>query len=84
MVFQAELARNEGSVRGPDDVVAAICDKLVRRHPHVFADASVDGAADVLRNWERIKAAERACDGKDGKKKGTAASSAACPAASRP
>ena len=59
VVFQAELARVEGSF-GPDDVVAAICDKLVRRHPHVFADAEVDGSADVLRNWERIKAAERA------------------------
>jgi MazG family protein len=59
VVFQAELARAEGAF-GPDDVVAAICDKLVRRHPHVFADASVEGSADVLRNWERIKAAERA------------------------
>src|SRR5262249_41634390 len=35
VVFQAELARAEGSF-GPDDVIAAICDKLVRRHPHVF------------------------------------------------
>src|SRR5438132_7872958 len=34
VVFQAELARAEGSF-GPDDVVKAICDKLVRRHPHV-------------------------------------------------
>src|SRR5438477_195253 len=59
VVFQAELARAEGSF-GPDDVVAAICDKLVRRHPHVFADASVSGAGEVLQNWERIKAAERA------------------------
>jgi tetrapyrrole methylase family protein/MazG family protein/ATP diphosphatase len=66
VVFQAELARAEGSF-GPDDVVAAICDKLVRRHPHVFADASVEGAADVLRNWERIKAAERSA-GKQKKK----------------
>src|SRR3954464_8307338 len=38
VVFQAELARAEGAF-GPDDVVAAICEKLVRRHPHVFADA---------------------------------------------
>jgi MazG family protein len=59
VVFQAELGRAEGSF-GPDSVVAAICDKLVRRHPHVFADATVEGSADVLRNWERIKAAERA------------------------
>lgn len=59
VVFQAELARAEGAF-GPDDVVAAICDKLVRRHPHVFADASVDNVDEVLQNWERIKAAERA------------------------
>src|SRR5262245_45070460 len=59
VVFQAELARSEGSF-GPDDVIAGICDKLVRRHPHVFADAKVDSAGEVLQNWERIKAAERA------------------------
>ena len=42
-----------------DDVAAAISDKLVRRHPHVFADAPRDG--DTLRvSWERDKAAERA------------------------
>src|SRR5262245_7107394 len=64
VVFQAELARAEGTF-GPDDVVAAICDKLVRRHPHVFADVEVEGAAEVLRNWERIKAAERAGKKKD-------------------
>jgi MazG family protein len=64
VVFQAELGRTEGAF-GPDDVVAAICDKLVRRHPHVFADTQVDGAAEVLRNWERIKAAERAGNKKE-------------------
>jgi tetrapyrrole methylase family protein/MazG family protein/ATP diphosphatase len=59
VVFQAELARAEGAF-GPDDVVASICDKLVRRHPHVFADASCANADEVLQNWERIKAVERA------------------------
>jgi MazG family protein len=58
VVFQAELARAEGSF-GPDDVVAGICDKLVRRHPHVFGDGHADTAAEVLQNWERIKAKER-------------------------
>lgn len=58
VVFQAELARREGAF-GPDDIVAAICDKLVRRHPHVFAEVEVEGSAEVLRNWERIKAAEK-------------------------
>jgi MazG family protein len=63
VVFQAELARAEGSF-GPDDVVASICDKLVRRHPHVFEDVRVEGASEVLQNWERIKAAERAAEKK--------------------
>jgi MazG family protein len=58
VVFQAELGRAEGAF-GPDDVIAGICDKLVRRHPHVFADEKVTGAGEVLQNWERIKAAER-------------------------
>jgi XTP/dITP diphosphohydrolase len=43
-----------------DDVAAGIVDKLVRRHPHVFADVSVSGADEVTENWEQIKAAERA------------------------
>lgn len=63
VVFQAELTRAEGAF-GPDDVVASICEKLVRRHPHVFADASAGDAEEVLRNWERIKAAERASSAK--------------------
>jgi MazG family protein len=62
VVFQAELARAEGSF-GPDDVIAGICDKLVRRHPHVFADEKVQSAGEVLQNWERIKARERAAEG---------------------
>ena len=47
------------TVAGRDDVVKAIVDKLVRRHPHVFGDASVDASSEVLENWERIKAAEK-------------------------
>jgi MazG family protein len=60
IVFQAELARAEGAF-GPDDVVAAICNKLVRRHPHVFVDETDPtlDAEGVLQNWERIKAAEK-------------------------
>src|SRR5512144_727714 len=52
VVFQAELARAEGAF-GPDDVVAAIVEKLVRRHPHVFADEKVESSGEVLQNWER-------------------------------
>ncbi len=59
VVFLGELARARGAF-GPDDVVAAIVDKLVRRHPHVFGDVDVSGDAErVLDNWERLKAAER-------------------------
>ena len=71
IVFQAELAKREGAF-GIDDVSKAICDKLVHRHPHVFADAVVESSSDVLTNWERIKAEEKANEAKsaNGKKKG--------------
>ncbi len=59
VVFLGELARREGHF-GPDDVVREICDKLVRRHPHVFGDVNVADAEEVLRNWEAIKASEKA------------------------
>jgi tetrapyrrole methylase family protein/MazG family protein/ATP diphosphatase len=50
--------RREG-LFGPDDIVKGIADKLVRRHPHVFGDVEVSGSGEVLKNWERIKAAEK-------------------------
>ncbi len=58
IVFQAELARAQGWF-GPDDVVSAICEKLVRRHPHVFGDVKVSGTSEVLTQWEAIKAEEK-------------------------
>jgi tetrapyrrole methylase family protein/MazG family protein/ATP diphosphatase len=58
VVFQAELARREGSF-GIDDVVAGIVDKLVTRHPHVFGDLDAKDADEVLRNWEKLKAREK-------------------------
>src|SRR6202142_3726571 len=58
VVFQAELARREGSF-GIDDVVAGIVDKLVTRHPHVFGDIEARDADEVLRNWEKLKAREK-------------------------
>jgi len=59
IVFQAELARAHGWF-GPDDVVGAICEKLIRRHPHVFGDEQASTSAEVLANWEIIKAKEKA------------------------
>jgi MazG family protein len=41
------------------DVMAAIVEKLIRRHPHVFGDVAVQGTEDVLRNWEAIKREEK-------------------------
>ncbi|MEZ4224064.1 MAG: nucleoside triphosphate pyrophosphohydrolase [Polyangiaceae bacterium] len=58
VVFLAELARKEAGF-GPDDVVRAVCDKLVRRHPHVFEDLTVTDSKQVLANWEAIKRAEK-------------------------
>jgi ATP diphosphatase len=59
VVFHARMAEEEGAFDF-DAVVAAICDKLVRRHPHVFGDAVVASAADQTRAWEEMKQAERA------------------------
>ena len=42
-----------------EDVAKSVADKLIRRHPHVFAGAVVDSSADVLENWEKQKAAEK-------------------------
>jgi tetrapyrrole methylase family protein/MazG family protein/ATP diphosphatase len=58
VAFLSELGRAEQKF-GPDDVVRGIVEKLVRRHPHVFADAEVADSDEVLRNWERIKAEEK-------------------------
>ncbi len=41
------------------DVIANVVEKLVRRHPHVFGDVTADTSEEVLKNWERIKRAER-------------------------
>jgi tetrapyrrole methylase family protein/MazG family protein len=59
VVLHAQLAAEEG-VFDLTDVNAAIAAKIVRRHPHVFGDAEVSTASDVNRQWERIKADERA------------------------
>ena len=62
VVFHAQMASEAGHFDA-DGVIGAIADKLVRRHPHVFADAKVKDAADQTRAWEDIKAAERAAAG---------------------
>lgn len=63
VVFHAQLACERGAF-GIDDVIARVTDKLVRRHPHVFGDDPAATAGEVLRNWEALKAAERAAQGR--------------------
>jgi MazG family protein len=65
VVLQSELAAEAGRFTIAD-VASAITDKLVRRHPHVFGTVEVRDAADVVRNWSRIKAEERRAAGDDG------------------
>jgi len=62
VVFQAQLAAEAGRFTIAD-VAAAIVDKLVRRHPHVFGDVEVRDADEVMRNWRRIKAEEQRARG---------------------
>lgn len=54
VVFHAELGRVAGQF-DIDDVARSIREKLVRRHPHVFAEAQVASSAEVVTNWETIK-----------------------------
>jgi NTP pyrophosphatase (non-canonical NTP hydrolase) len=62
VLFHAEVAseRDDGTGYTIDDVADGIVAKLVRRHPHVFADVTVSGAGEVATNWDEIKKAERA------------------------
>lgn len=59
VVFHARMAEERGAFAF-DDVAAAISDKMVQRHPHVFGDAKVDDAAAQTVAWEAQKARERA------------------------
>jgi len=63
VVFHARMAEEDGSFDFAD-VAAAITDKMIRRHPHVFADAMHRDAEEQTRAWEDIKAAERAAKGR--------------------
>lgn len=58
VVFHAELGREMGAF-DIDTVVEGISEKLIRRHPHVFGDATAEDAGEVLANWEAIKKREK-------------------------
>ncbi|PYS39937.1 MAG: nucleoside triphosphate pyrophosphohydrolase [Acidobacteria bacterium] len=59
VVFHAHLGKEAGQF-DINTVVDKISDKLVRRHPHVFGNESVSTAEEVIKNWEAIKAEEKA------------------------
>jgi MazG family protein len=64
VVFHANIAAERGAFR-VREVIERVSDKMIRRHPHVFADEAAATPGEVLRNWEAIKAAEREAKGKD-------------------
>ena len=59
IVFYSQIAREEGHFDF-EQVARGICDKMIRRHPHVFADAEYRDEAELHHAWEQHKAAERA------------------------
>jgi MazG family protein len=58
ILFYSQMAREEGHF-AIDDVLDRLSNKLVDRHPHVFGDVKADTPAEVLRNWEALKAEEK-------------------------
>ncbi|MCM3870707.1 MAG: nucleoside triphosphate pyrophosphohydrolase [Pyrinomonadaceae bacterium] len=65
IVFYAQVAGERGDFN-INDVTDAVHAKMVRRHPHVFGDASAETATEVLRSWEAIKAEEKKANQPDG------------------
>jgi ATP diphosphatase len=61
VVFYAQMARERG-LYGFEEIVRTLNEKMVRRHPHVFADAAIDGVDAQTVAWEEQKAGERAAD----------------------
>jgi len=58
VLFYAEMAQEDGRF-SIDDVLERLSTKLVNRHPHVFGDVKAETSAEVLRNWEALKAEEK-------------------------
>jgi len=73
VIFHSILAE-ETSAFTISDVIESIHEKMVRRHPHVFGAVKAKDSAAVLKNWEQIKAEERAAEGKSRPNGATAAS----------
>lgn len=65
VLFHADIAREAGAF-DISNVITAIHDKLVRRHPHVFGNVKADTSAQVLKNWAQLKAKEKRKTSPDG------------------
>lgn len=57
LVFYAKIGEELGSFH-IGDAIHGVCDKLIKRHPHIYGDTKVENEADVKRNWEQIKLSE--------------------------
>ncbi len=68
VVFHSTIAAERGDFT-IEDVTKGVTEKLILRHPHVFGDKELATAADVLNNWDKLKADERAQTGKISKEK---------------
>jgi MazG family protein len=68
IVFHSQIASEEGRFTVAE-VIREIHDKMIRRHPHVFGELQAKDSAEVLRNWEQIKAEERRAGEGQGKAK---------------
>jgi MazG family protein len=68
IVFHSQIAREEGRFTVAE-VIREIHDKMIRRHPHVFGKMHAKDSAEVLRNWEQIKAEERRASDDKGESK---------------
>lgn len=64
IVLHAQIAAEEGEF-AMADILQGIHQKIVRRHPHVFGQVELSGAKAVLRNWEKLKEAERQANGNE-------------------
>lgn len=68
VVFHSTIGKERGEFT-IEDVAGGVSKKLVLRHPHVFSDAKLEKAQDVLDNWDTLKANERKASGKEEKKR---------------
>lgn len=61
VVMHAQMGAERGAFQF-EQVANAVCEKMIRRHPHVFGDSAASDSAEVLRQWEQIKRREKSAD----------------------